>query len=101
MSPNARGKGGIHPMLLAAMGCGQQDGKQRSEVLEALTPAHGDVKAKDDNGSTPLLWAVQGGCSVLSVEALLKAGSDPTSAKGGATPPCTRRSSSARRSRRP
>ncbi|MDL2717312.1 MAG: ankyrin repeat domain-containing protein [Acidobacteriota bacterium] len=87
MSPNARGKGGIHPMLLAAMGCGQQDGKQRSEVLEALTAAHGDVKAKDDNGSTALLWAVQGGCSVSSVQALLKAGSDPNvRAKGGATP---------------
>ena len=51
------------------------------------TAAHGDVKAKDQNGSTALLWAVQGGCSVSSVQALLKAGADPNArAKGGATP---------------
>lgn len=87
MSPNAHAKGGHHPMLLASMGCGQADGKPRSEVLEALTRARGDVKAKDDNGSTALLWAVQGGCSASSVKALLKAGSDPNvRAKGGATP---------------
>lgn len=87
MSPNAHGKGEIHPMLLASMGCGQADGKPRSEILEALTAAHGDVKAKDDNGSTALLWAVQGGCSASCVAALLKAGADPNvRAKGGATP---------------
>lgn len=87
MSPNARAKDGIHPMLLASMGCGQADGKPRSEILEALTAARGDVKAKDENGSTALLWAVQGGCSASSVQALLKAGSDPNArAKGGATP---------------
>ncbi len=88
MSPNAHAKGGIHPMLLASMGCGNPtEGKPRSEVLEALVAAHGDVKAKDQNGSTALLWAVQGGCSPSSVRALLKAGSDPNvRAKGGATP---------------
>ena len=87
MSPNAHEKSGTHPMLLAAMGCGQADGKPRSEILEALTAAHGDVKAKDQNGSTALLWAVQGGCSASSVEALLKAGADPNvRANGGATP---------------
>jgi hypothetical protein len=87
MSPNAGAKNGTHPMLLAAMGCGQADGKPRSEILEALTAAHGDVKVKDQNGSTALLWAVQGGCSPASVAALLKAGSDPNvRAKGGATP---------------
>lgn len=87
MSPNAHARGGIHPMLLASMGCGQADGKPRSEILEALVLAHGDVKAKDENGSTALLWAVQGGCSPSSVRALLKAGSDPNvRAKGGATP---------------
>ena len=87
MSPNAHGKSDVHPMLLAAMGCGQADGKPRSEILEALTAAHGDVKVKDQNGSTALLWAVQGGCSPASVAALLKAGSDPNvRANGGATP---------------
>jgi ankyrin repeat protein len=88
MSPNAHAKGDTHPMILAAMGCGDQaEGKPRSEVLEALAAAGGDVKAKDENGSTALLWAVEGGCSASSVKALLKAGADPSArAKGGATP---------------
>jgi ankyrin repeat protein len=88
MSPNAHAKGDIHPMLLAAMGCGnQQEGKPRSEILEALTAGGGDVKAADMNGSTSLLWAVEGGCSASSIKALLKAGADPNArAKGGATP---------------
>jgi hypothetical protein len=88
MSPNAHTKGDAHPMLLAAMGCGDQaEGKPRSEILEALTAARGDVKAKDENGSTALLWAVEGGCSPSSVKALLKAGANPNArANGGATP---------------
>ncbi len=88
MSPNAKAKGGTYPMLLAAMGCGDQGPeKPRSEILEALVKAHGDVKTKDDNGSTALLWAVQLGCSPSSVQALLAAGADPNvRAKGGATP---------------
>jgi len=65
----------------------QPEAKPRSEVLEALTAAGGDVKAKDVNGSTPLLWAVQTGCAPSAVAALLKAGADPNAkSKGGATP---------------
>jgi hypothetical protein len=88
MSPNAGAKDGRHPMLSAAMFCGDQtEGKRRSEVLEALVAAGGDVKSRDENGSTPLLWAVEGGCPASSVRALLKAGADPSArAKGGATP---------------
>jgi len=88
MSPNARAKGNGHPMISAAMGCGDQaEGKPRSEILEALAAAGGDVKAKDENGSTALLWAVEGGCSASSVKALLKAGANPNArANGGATP---------------
>jgi len=88
MSPNAHGKGDVHPMLLAAQLCANQpEAKPRSEVLEALTAAGGDVKAKDVNGSTPLLWAVQTGCAPSAVAALLKAGADPNAkSKGGATP---------------
>jgi hypothetical protein len=88
MSPNARAKGNGHPMISAAMGCGDQaEGKPRSEILEALAAAGGDVKAKDENGSTALLWAVEGGCSASSVKALLKAGANPDArANGGATP---------------
>jgi ankyrin repeat protein len=88
MSPNAHTKGDAHPMISAAMGCGDQaEGKPRSEILEALAAAGGDVKAKDENGSTALLWAVEGGCSASSVNALLKAGANPNArANGGATP---------------
>jgi hypothetical protein len=88
MSPNARAKSGTHPMILAAMGCGDQaKGNAPSEILEALAAGGGDVKAADGNGSTALLWAVEGGCSASSIKALLKAGANPnTRAKGGATP---------------
>ena len=88
MSPNARGKGEGHPMLLAAQLCSNQpEEKPRSKVLEALVAGGGDVKTKDENASTPLLWAVQTGCAPSSIAALLKAGSDPNAkAKGGATP---------------
>jgi len=88
MSPNAHARGDMHPMLMAAQQCGNQpESKPRSEILQTLTAAGGDVKVKDENGSTPLLWAVQVGCSPAAVSALLKAGADPnTKAKGGATP---------------
>jgi hypothetical protein len=88
MSPNAHAKGDMHPMLVAAQQCANDpDAKPRSEVLIALVSAGGDVKAKDENGSTPLLWAAQTGCSIEAVQALLKAGANPNAkAKGGATP---------------
>ena len=88
MSPNAHEKSDPHPMLHAAQLCGNQpESKPRSEILEALVAAGGDVKAKDENSSTPLLWAVQTGCTPSAVRALLKAGADPSAkAKGGATP---------------
>ncbi len=88
MSPNAHGKGDPHPMLHAAQLCANQaESKPRSEILEALVAAGGDVKAKDENSSTPLLWAVQTGCTPSAVRALLKAGADPNAkAKAGATP---------------
>jgi len=88
MSPNAHAKGDQHPMLFAAQLCSNQpEALPRSDVLNALVAAGGDVKAKDVNSSTPLLWAVQTGCSPSAIRALLKAGADPNArAKGGATP---------------
>jgi Ankyrin repeats (3 copies) len=88
MSANAHAKGDLHPMILSAQLCANQpETKPRSDVLITLVMAGGDVKAKDENSSTPLLWAVQGGCSPAAVQALLKAGADPNAkAKAGATP---------------
>jgi hypothetical protein len=88
MSPNAHAKGDLHPMILSSQLCSNQpESKPRSDVLIALVAKGGDVKAKDENSSTPLLWAVQGGCSPAAVQALLKAGADPNAkAKAGATP---------------
>lgn len=88
MSPNAHDEDGQPPLLFAAQLCGNPgEGKPRSAVLEALVAAGGDVKAKDQNNSTPLLWAVQTGCEPSAIRALLKAGADPNAkAKGGATP---------------
>jgi uncharacterized protein len=88
MSPNAHARDEGHPILLAAQLCSNQpETKPRSEILQALVAAGGDVKAKDENGSTPLLWAVQTGCSPSAVKALLQAWADPNArAAGGATP---------------
>ncbi len=87
-SPNAHGTGEGHPLVFAATLCaGEGEKGNRSDVLLALVAAGGDVKAKDENGSTPLLWAVETGCRADVVRALLKAGADPNAkAKGGATP---------------
>jgi cytohesin len=88
MSPNAHGKGEGNPILLAAQLCSNQpETKPRSQILEAIVAAGGDVKAKDVNASTPLLWAVQSGCSTSAIKALLKAGANPNAkSAGGATP---------------
>jgi len=88
MSPNVHDKDEGHPMILAAGLCGNQsEEKPRSQIIEALVAGGGNVKVKDENSSTPLLWAVQTGCSPSAIAALLKAGSDPNAkAKGGATP---------------
>jgi hypothetical protein len=87
-SPNTHGTGEGNPLILAASSCaGEGEKGNRSDVLLALVAAGGDVKATDENGSTPLLWAVQTGCRADVVRALLKAGADPNAkAKGGATP---------------
>lgn len=84
-SPNVKDNGN-HVMNLAAQWCARPPAENRTAIMQALIDAKGDVKAKDMNDSTPLLWAVQS-CEPAMIAALIKAGSDVNAkAKGGATP---------------
>ena len=84
-SPNVKDNDN-HLMNLAVMWCARPPAENRTAIIQALIDAKGDVKAKDMNDSTPLLWAVQS-CELPVIEALVKAGSDVNAkAKGGATP---------------
>lgn len=85
-SPNYKDQAGNHQMLLAAQFCGNDPTENRGAILRAMLAAKGDVEAKDENGSTPLLWAAQL-CDAETVKALLAAGAKVNAkAKGGATP---------------
>ena len=100
MSPNARAKGNGHPMISAAMGCGDQaEGKPRSEILEALAAAGGDVKAKDENGSTALLWPSRAAARPRASMRSSRRAPTRTPARMAARPrSCSRSSTSARSS---
>jgi len=75
-----------HVMIIAAQRCESEPTGTRTPILEALIAAGGKVDAKDQNGSTPLLWAAQF-CDAAGVNALIKAGANVNAkAKGGATP---------------
>ncbi len=55
-------------------------------MIKALLAGGGPVDAKDENGSTPLLWAAQL-CDAEAVKALIAAKANVNAkAKGGATP---------------
>lgn len=85
-SPNYADQAGNHQMILAAQFCNNEPTENRGAVLRAMIDAKGDVDAKDENGSTPLLWAAQL-CDAETVKALLAAGAKVNAkAKGGATP---------------
>lgn len=77
---------GNHQMIQAASFCNNEPVADRSAILRALIAAKGDVDAKDENNSTPLLWAAQY-CDGEAVKALLAAGAKVNNkSKGGATP---------------
>jgi hypothetical protein len=59
----------------------------RAAIVKALLAAHATVDAKDENGSTPLLWSVNVGCPAEIVRVLIAAGANVNvKAKGGGTP---------------
>ena len=85
-SPNYVDDSGNHQMVLAALFCGNDPKENRTPILKALIAAKGEVDAKDQNNSTPLLWAVQQ-CDAEAVKALIAAKANVNAkAKGGATP---------------
>ena len=81
MPPNVnRPRFGHSPVFAAVMG-------NRDDIALMFIKAGGDVNFKDENGSTPLMWAAENCKSVPLVKALVNAGADVNArAKGGATP---------------
>lgn len=77
---------GNHVMIIAAQRCDDEDKEKRTKVIKALIAGGADVDAKDENGSTALLWAAQF-CDAEAVKALIAAKANVNAkAKGGATP---------------
>ncbi len=86
MSPDTEDSGGLAVLMYASMYCGNDPLEQREEVALALIAAKANVNVKDQNDSTPLIWAAQS-CSPRLIEALIKAGANVNArAKGSATP---------------
>jgi hypothetical protein len=86
MPADTKGDNGYHALMFATMSCSRGEPERRVGVITTLVGAMANVNVRDDNGSTPLIWAAQQ-CPVEAVEALIKAGADVNArAKGGATP---------------
>jgi hypothetical protein len=76
------------PLLLSAvLHCTAEPPESRVEIVKALVVAHAKVDVADENGSTPLLWSVNGNCPADVAKVLIDAGANVNvKAKGGATP---------------
>jgi ankyrin repeat protein len=86
MSPDTKGSAGLPVVMYACMYCQHDSPPGREAIALALIAAKANVNVKDDNDSTPLIWAM-GSCGVEVVQALIDAGANVNArAKGGATP---------------
>lgn len=86
MPPDTVGSNGIAPLMYTSMYCANEPADRRLALAKVLIAARANVNVKDENGSTPLIWAAQT-CPRELVEALIAGGADVNAkAKGGATP---------------
>ena len=68
---NAKNKGGITPLILAAAY------NSNPEVITVLVQTGANVNARDESGLTPLMWAAANNSNPEVITALLNLGSDP------------------------
>ena len=76
INPNTTLISDITPLMIASS-CGH------IKVLECLLQAKADVNSKDEDGYTPLAYAITGSKSLTIVQRLLESGADPNILVGG------------------
>ena len=76
INPNTTLISNITPLMIASS-CGH------IEVLECLLQAEADVNSKDEDGYTPLAYAITGSKSLTIVQRLLQSGANPNILVGG------------------
>lgn len=87
MSADTKDSGGYPVLMSAAMMCTRDPMNGRVDIVKALLAAKATVDPRDQNGSTPLLWAVSTQCQSEMVAAFIAAGANVNAkAKGGGTP---------------
>jgi hypothetical protein len=86
-SPNVKDSSDTFALISAVTMCTREPQGDRLAILQAMLAAKATVDVKDDNGSSPLLWSVNGQCPTDFARALVAAGANVNvKAKGGATP---------------
>jgi Ankyrin repeats (3 copies) len=87
MSADTKDSIGYPVLMSAAMMCTREPMAGRVDIVKALLAAKATVDPRDQNGSTPLLWAVSTQCQSEMVAAFIAAGANVNAkAKGGGTP---------------
>ena len=76
INPNTTLISNITPLMIASS-CGH------IKVLECLLQAKADVNSKDEDGYTPLAYAITGSKSLTIVQRLLESGANPNTLLGG------------------